>query len=500
MYTLATDETKQDAERPRTIVYAPGLREMAMGLEERLGGCEALLCTSDEDESLSPSLNSGVCWDSFPSGDPNVKLRIDAIRDRDVIFIMSHRTEYLFEQLAVLQFLLRFNVPRPLQSYADGKWKRSLPDGEYDECSVHSLTVVVPWYRFCQMERTCRWTVSSGKWHNGKATGEYVDVPTAQSFASLLSSQPTSGKRPLPPKQLLLLDIHEYEDLERTLDASNSWSNRSVAYDFTLGGGTYFSSAFRHFLKRVLLPSLSSVSSTFVVFPDHGAHRRFATMVQDCLPGIGAANVLWISKSRVGANITQEDGFQYSDARGTPHKMASSFPHGSRVLIADDFTNSGSTLFGGADIIRRHAQGEVHVSAYVTHFVAKYDTKTVEAFVNKLYSESERSLDDFHCTDSVADVVATLAQRVKKHVANGEPKRAHVMPLAAVIAEWINAQAPLAPRSGGNGVSCGDKSCCAAALTPVTKPKRTLCALSSALTLLAGAALGALVTVLAISA
>eukprot|EP00965_Chrysotila_dentata_P088792 2931367-Pleurochrysis_carterae.AAC.2 len=113
MYTLATDETKQDAERPRTIVYAPGLREMAMGLEERLGGCEALLCTSDEDESLSPSLNSGVCWDSFPSGDPNVKLRIDAIRDRDVIFIMSHRTEYLFEQLAVLQFLLRFNVRGP---------------------------------------------------------------------------------------------------------------------------------------------------------------------------------------------------------------------------------------------------------------------------------------------------------------------------------------------------------------------------------------------------
>ena len=30
------------------------------------------------------------------------------------------------------------------------------------------------------------------------------------------------------------------------------------------------------------------------------------------------------------------------------------FPAGSFVLLADDFTNSGSTLFGGARIIRKH--------------------------------------------------------------------------------------------------------------------------------------------------
>ena len=44
--------------------------------------------------------------------------------------------------------------------------------GAYDSCSVASLTIVVPWYRHCQMERTSRWTVTTGKWDNGAPDGE----------------------------------------------------------------------------------------------------------------------------------------------------------------------------------------------------------------------------------------------------------------------------------------------------------------------------------------
>ena len=76
-------------------------------------------------------------------------------------------------QVAVLLFLQRFNVPHALEAYARGKWKATMADGAYDECSVASLTVVVPWYRHCQMERTCRWAVDAerARWYNGEPHG-----------------------------------------------------------------------------------------------------------------------------------------------------------------------------------------------------------------------------------------------------------------------------------------------------------------------------------------
>ena len=46
--------------------------------------------------------------------------------------------------------------------------------------------------------------------------------------------------------------------------------------------------------------------------------------------------------------------------------MRGGMPAGALVLLADDFTNSGSTLFGGAEIIRKHAAGPVKVAASTT--------------------------------------------------------------------------------------------------------------------------------------
>ena len=127
-------------------------------------------------------------------------------------------------QVAVLLFLQRFNVPLPLEEYAKGKWKATMADGKYEESAVASLTVIIPWYRHCQMERTSRWTVSpEGKWYNGKADGEFVDVPTCQSFAAMLSSLPIPGARPAPPQQLLLIDIHEYARTSPLSSARAVW-------------------------------------------------------------------------------------------------------------------------------------------------------------------------------------------------------------------------------------------------------------------------------------
>mmetsp|Transcript_43436 Transcript_43436/g.139449 ORF Transcript_43436/g.139449 Transcript_43436/m.139449 type:complete len:290 (-) Transcript_43436:356-1225(-) len=188
-----------------TVLYPPGLAKMALGLAENLGDNLPVLCTDDIFSGGSID-ETGLAWERFPSGDPNIKLRVDLIRDRHVVLLMNHDTIFLFEQLAVILFLQRFNVPHAKEQYARGKWKQTMADGAYDSCSVASLTIVVPWYRHCQMERTSRWTVTTGKWDNGKPDGEFVDVPTCQSFAAMLSAlplpPPARCAAPPPPQQL----------------------------------------------------------------------------------------------------------------------------------------------------------------------------------------------------------------------------------------------------------------------------------------------------------
>ena len=349
-----------------TVLHAPNLESLAQDIASQLEGTVPVLCTS----GLLPSSQTGLCWDAFPSGDPNIKVRIDTVRDKHVVLVMNHDTMHLFEQMAVLLFLQRFNVPHADAEYASGAWKRTISDGKYDECSVAGLTVIVPWYRHCQMERTSRWTLTDqNKWDNGKPDGEFLDVPTAQSFAAMLSSLPIPGHRPAPPQQLLLIDIHEYDDLEITLDSSHRWANRKRPYDFDRGTGTYFASAFEHFLKHVLHGRLTNVGSSFVVFPDKGAHRRFYTMVRTALGGeIALSNILWIEKSRVGADIVQADHFLYLDEQQAPQRTNAKFPDGARVLIADDFTNSGGAPRAHACIcIRRHMQHACTHAAHTLH-------------------------------------------------------------------------------------------------------------------------------------
>ena len=272
----ATKLSKDGEHGDYTVLYLPGLEKMALGLAEELGDSLPVLCT-DELATVQNHEEMGMAWERFPSGDPDLKLRVDFIKDRHVVLLMNHDTVHLFEQLAVILFLQRFNVPHALDEYAKGKWKRTMADGKYDVCSVASLTIIVPWYRHCQMERTSRWTVAEGgKWYNGKPAGEFVDVPTAQSFAAMLSALPIPGTLTLPPQRLLLLDIHEYEDLEVTLNSTKRWANELKAYDPVHGVGTYFASPFDRFLSTVMQPLLAS-SGVEVVAPLASSPPRLLT-------------------------------------------------------------------------------------------------------------------------------------------------------------------------------------------------------------------------------
>lgn len=200
-----------------TILYAPGMETLARELRDTLD-LPLALCTSEVSVTELVErdfLHRGnVCWDRFPSDDPNVKLRVDCIRDKHIIFLMNmEQPKLLFDQLSVLLFLQRFVLPEPDQKQADEKWKRTIKDSAYDTCSVKSIRIIVPWCRYCQMERTCRWTILGDKWFNGDPAGAFVDVPTLLSLVELLAAAPSGSAQPVQ-RRILFIDIHEYVDLE----------------------------------------------------------------------------------------------------------------------------------------------------------------------------------------------------------------------------------------------------------------------------------------------
>merc|ERR1740138_878953 len=83
---------------------------------------------------------------------------------------------------------------------------------------------------------------------------------------------------------------------------------------------------------------------TYVLFPDFGAYGRYMGYVVEKL-GLDLDHILWINKKRVGGTITQENGLHFKDKHGVTGEKAS-FASQEYVLVIDDFTNSGSTLFG----------------------------------------------------------------------------------------------------------------------------------------------------------
>ena len=79
-----------------TVLHAPGLETQAQDVASKLEGAVPVLCTTN----IMPDSSGALCWDSFPSGDPNIKLRIEAIKDKHVVFLMHHDTRTFFEQVS----------------------------------------------------------------------------------------------------------------------------------------------------------------------------------------------------------------------------------------------------------------------------------------------------------------------------------------------------------------------------------------------------------------
>jgi len=356
------------------VIAAPGLEDLRARLAKRLG-CEEFA------EELGPT----VSLERFKSNDPNLKFNWARIVGRRIVFLFDTVDQNrLFEQLSLLQALQGFAVPDAEDCNA--AWKGYVTAGAYSWGRASHITVVLPWYRPCQMERTSRWHLRDGKWTNGDPEGQWLDVPTAQYFARLLSTPgsvpPLPGPSasldgmplsPLwrPPLELLFVELHE------ELPISHSVSD--------LGATIRMERFVPYFLERFKkADEYAGPANTFVLFPDLGAFKRNNESVLQHLK-LDGDHILYIKKTRVGESVSREEKLFYVQGNGEDCELTSLSPK-NHILIIDDFTNSGSTLFGAANLARKMVEGEgmISVSIFVAHLVAAYDPKTVSGLVQKL--------------------------------------------------------------------------------------------------------------------
>ena len=201
----------------------------------------------------------------------------------------------------------------------------------------------------------------------------------------------------------------------RTLDVFISADPRATCTDHRQGRGTYFTSAFAMFMRQRVehIQTLREQGKyCFVIFPDKGAHRRFYECVQSggstptaqahetAMKLLPLSNILYRPKTRVGQKLEMLDVLRYVDENGDEVDYQRMLPEGSHVWLCDDFIHAGGTLIKCAQFVRDKSDGNLHVEAFVTHFVARYEQKTVRRLVDSIYSEKS-VFDVFHCTDSV---------------------------------------------------------------------------------------------------
>lgn len=377
--------------KPVVVSPSPALEGLARTIRKRLG-CE----------EFSDTQGPTVDLNRFKSNDPDIKFNWERVVGRKVIFIFDTVDQsQFFQQLALLQALQGFAVP-------DGgdkstKWKTYVDQGKYSWGRASEITVVIPWYRPCQMERTSRWGFQEdGKWTNADQNGKWLDVPGALYYARLLcalgSVPPLPGPsmaldnmplHPLwrPPVELLFVELHEEMPVKTAVSdlGATIRCERFVPYFLN------------NFKGKKTYPGKASM---YILFPDRGAYDRYSHAVRDVM-ALDTDHIIFIKKSRVGDQITQTQKLFYDLGEGQDDGEKTAFKATDTILIVDDFTQSGSTLFGAVGLIKTMTEGDVtpNVSIFVSHIVATYDTDVVNSLKQKLHALGPTC--KLFCTNSI---------------------------------------------------------------------------------------------------
>lgn len=399
------------------VISGPGFAELAVSLRKRLG-------SEDFPESAGPT----VSLEKFKSNDPNIRFNWLRVVGRRIVFIFDTVDQSkLLEQLSLLQALQGFAVPDGADKAS--KWKTYVGSGKYSWGRASHITVVLPWYRPCQMERTSRWHLSEGAWINSDPEGEWLDCPTAQYMARLLTTPgsvpPLPGPSsaldgesldPLwrPPLELLFIELHE------ELPITHSVSD--------LGATIRTERFVPYFLEKFKAKeTYAGASNIYVLFPDRGAFRRYVESVLTCLK-LDFDHILYIKKTRVGDSVGQVQKLFFEDPKDGSTGEKESFTPTDHVLIIDDFTNSGSTLFGAVNLVRSMPGGgaDLPVTIFVSHLVAGYDPKVVSGLLGKLHSLGPK------CTFFTTNTIPSMTNLLK------EDQQAKVLDVSDLIADLVS--------------------------------------------------------------
>lgn len=396
------------------VVIAPeSLEHIALSMRK------ALKC----DEYTAESGKTLVI-DKFKTKDLNAKINWRRVNGRRVVMLFDTVDQTVFfEQLCVLQALQGFAVPH--SSDKDTKWKTYVDSGSYSWGRASKITVVIPWYRPCQMERTCRWEYTHGAekpWSNSDADGSWLDMPCALYYARLLSTPgavpPAPGPRDegstglkqsldgmpaslnefwRPPLELVFVELHEEEPVRHSVSDLNTQIRTARFVPF-------FLTKYREREMKNKYPD--DKENMYVLFPDYGAHKRYVESVEQKL-GLTPDHILFIEKSRVGESTEQAPHLYYVTGKDENGKVTkgekTGFTTQDQILIIDDFTNSGGTLFGAVKIVHKMAPAgegnEPIVHIFVAHLVAAYDTEALNSMRGKVRDLGAKC--KFYCTNSI---------------------------------------------------------------------------------------------------
>lgn len=226
------------------------------------------------------------------------------------------------------------------------------------ECLAQSLTILLPFYSTGTMERV--------------DIDDNGVIPTANTLALLFNGLPSVGR----PIRVMTYDLH-------TLQNRFYFTGHAVA---TLH--TAIPLIVEIIEKSKLSTDLNPINA--VAFPDAGAQKRFGGLLEKAVGG--PENIIICSKVRKGKDVITT--------------IADGVAHGKHVLIVDDQTKSGTTLFKCAEKLKEPTGGATHVSAYVTHFVP---IESAKKEIEKLGIEGAEDkgifsiFEHFYYTDSVPD-------------------------------------------------------------------------------------------------
>lgn len=214
-----------------------------------------------------------------------------------------------------------------------------------------------------------------------------------------------------PPLELLFVELHEEAPIRHCIS--------------DLGATIRMERFVPYFLDQYKSkPEYPGKAKNYILFPDKGAYDRYHESVRDRLK-LDCDHILFIKKTRVGESVGQEQKLFYAMADGDQGEKAN-FSGDDSILIIDDFTNSGSTLFGAVGLCEKLTTGggQPNVDIFVSHLVATYDPKVVEGLLDKLHKLPKTK---FYTTNSIP----LTTDLMKKD------KQVEIVDIAMFIAELV---------------------------------------------------------------